>query len=283
MVKVDLHLHTTHSDGTLSPRQLVDLCASRGLKAIAISDHDSTEGIPEALAAATRHDVEIIRAIELSTDVPGAEIHMLGYFVNTDDHPFQDLLKKFRNGREDRGRKMVEKLNALGIDISWEQVERIADGASVGRPHIAQAMVERGYMKYKKDAFDQYLGRNGPAYVERMRLKPEDAVKVLVDNGALPVMAHPLYYERKDMTKLRTTVANLKDAGMVGLEVYYGEFSGEEVEMLKGLAQELGLVPCGGSDYHASGNPGEIQPGSAGPPMDSVEALRELKGTAQLS
>ena len=116
-----------------------------------------------------------------------------------------------------------------------------------------------------------------------MRLEPEDAVKVLVDNGALPVMAHPLYYERKDMTKLRTMVANLKDAGMVGLEVYYGEFSGEEVEMLKGLAQELGLVPCGGSDYHASGNPGEVQPGSAGPPMDSVEALRELKGTAQLS
>lgn len=283
MIHIDLHLHTTHSDGTLSPTQLVDLCASRGLKVLAISDHDSTTGIPEATTAATRHDIEIIKAIELSTDVPGSEIHMLGYFVNTEDASFQDLLTQFRAGREDRGRKMVEKLNGLGIEISWEQVDRIADGASVGRPHIAQAMVERGYMKYKKDAFDQYLGRNGPAYVERMRLEPEDAVKVLVDNGALPVMAHPLYYERKDMTKLRTMVANLKDAGMVGLEVYYGEFSGEEVEMLKGLAQELGLVPCGGSDYHASGNPGEVQPGSAGPPMDSVEALRELKGTAQLS
>jgi hypothetical protein len=276
--EVDLHLHTTYSDGTLTPTELVDLCASKGLKVIAISDHDSTEGISEALDAAARHDIEIVKAIELSTDVPGSEIHMLGYFIDTDDLSFQDLLKIFRAGREDRGRKMVEKLNELGVDISWEQVERIADGASVGRPHVAQALVERGYVQYKKEAFDRYLGRNGLAYVERMRLEPEQAVQVLLDNGALPVMAHPLYYERKDIDKLKTTVSNLKEAGMVGLEVFYGEFSDDEVAMLEGIAKQYDLIPCGGSDYHASGNPGEAQPGTAGPPMSTVETLRKLKG-----
>lgn len=283
MHEIDLHLHTTYSDGTLTPTELVDLCASQGLKSIAISDHDSTEGIPEALVAAARHDIEIVKAIELSTDVPGSEIHMLGYFIDTDDVSFQVLLKKFRAGREDRGRKMVEKLNDLGVDISWEQVERIADGASVGRPHVAQALIERGYVEYKKEAFDQYIGRSGPAYVERMRLEPEEAVQVLLDNGALPVMAHPLYYERKDIEKLESTVASLKEAGMVGLEVFYGEFSDDEVEMLKRIAEQYDLIPCGGSDYHASGNPGEVQPGTAGPPTSTIEALRELKGIPQRS
>jgi len=208
---------------------------------------------------------------------------MLGYFVNTGDPQFQSLLKKFRAGREDRGRRMVEKLNDLGVDISWEQVERIAAGASVGRPHIAQALVERGYVKYKKDAFDEYLGRNCAAYVERMRLEPEEAVQVLIENGALPVMAHPLYYERRNIEKLEGTIASLKEAGLLGLEVYYGEFSGDEVEMLKGIAKKFDLIPCGGSDYHASGNPGEIQPGTAGPPESTIETLRGLRRDPQPS
>ena len=203
MHEVDLHLHTTHSDGTLSPTELVDLCARNGLKVIAISDHDSTEGVAEAQAAAVRHGIEVIPAIELSTDVPDNEIHMLGYFIDTEDTGFQDLLREFRAGREDRGRKMVERLAGIGLEITWEEVERIADGAAVGRPHIAQAMIERGYVSEWQEAFDKYIGRTGPAYVERTRLEPEEAIRVLLDNGALPVMAHPLYYEREDTQKLR--------------------------------------------------------------------------------
>ena len=260
MHEVDLHLHTTHSDGTLSPTELVDLCAQNGLKVIAISDHDSTEGVAEAQVAAIKHGIEIIPAIELSTDVPDNEIHMLGYFIDMDDADFQDLLREFRAGREDRGRKMVERLADLGMDITWEEVEHIADGGAVGRPHIAQAMIERGYVSVWQEAFDKYIGRTGPAYVERTRLEPEDAVRVLLDNGALPVMAHPLYYEREDTQKLRNLVASLKEAGMIGLEVHYGEFSESEIDMLANIAAELDLVPCGGSDYHASGKPGESHP-----------------------
>ena len=275
--QVDLHLHTTHSDGTLNPTELVDLCAGNGLRVIAISDHDSTEGVAEAQDAAVRHGIEVIPAIELSTDVPDNEIHMLGYFVDMEDTGFQDLLRSFRAGREDRGREMVERLCKLGLEIAWEEVERIADGAAVGRPHIAQAMIERGYVSEWQEAFERYIGRTGPAYVERTRLEPEEAVQVLLDNGALPVMAHPLYYEREDTQILRGIVSQLKDAGMVGLEVHYGEFSGEEIQMLANIAAELDLIPCGGSDYHASGKPGEIIPGEAGPPMSVVESLRARK------
>ncbi len=277
MHQVDLHLHTTHSDGTLSPTELVDLCAGNGLRVIAISDHDSTEGVAEAQDAAVRHGIEIIPAIELSTDVPDNEIHMLGYFVDIEDTGFQDLLRSFRAGREDRGKEMVERLCKLGLEITWEEVERIADGAAVGRPHIAQAMIEHGYVSEWQEAFDRYIGRTGPAYVERTRLEPEDAVQVLLDNGALPVMAHPLYYEREDTQILRRIVSQLKDAGMVGLEVHYGEFSDGEIHMLANIAAEFDLVPCGGSDYHASGKPGEIIPGEAGPPMSVVESLRARK------
>lgn len=283
MHEVDLHLHTTYSDGTLSPTELVDLCAQKGLKVIAISDHDSTEGVAEARSAATKHGIEIIPAIELSTDVPDNEIHMLGYFVDIEDTGFQDLLREFRAGREDRGRQMVERLRQLGMEITWEEVELIADGAAVGRPHIAQAMIDRGYVSEWQEAFERYIGRTGPAYVERTRLEPEEAVQVLLENGALPVMAHPLYYEREDTQKLRRVVASLKEAGMIGLEVHYGEFSESEIDMLANIAAELDLVPCGGSDYHASGKPGEIIPGEAGPPMSTVDALREKKGLARVS
>ena len=280
--EVDLHLHTTHSDGTLTPTELVDLCARKGLKVIAISDHDSTEGVAEAQVAAIPHGIEVIPAIELSTDVPDNEIHMLGYFIDTDDARFQNLLKEFRAGREDRARKMVERLAGLGMEITWDEVERVADGAAVGRPHIAQAMIERGYVSEWQEAFEKYIGRTGPAYVERTRLEPQEAIQVLLDNGALPVMAHPLYYEREDTRKLKNVVASLKEAGMIGLEVHYGEFSQSEIQMLVNIAAELDLVPCGGSDYHASGKPGEIIPGEAGPPMSTVQSLREKKGKVEV-
>jgi predicted metal-dependent phosphoesterase TrpH len=282
MFEVDLHLHTTHSDGTLDPAELVDLCASRGLRVIAISDHDSTEGLPEALAAARSHtNLTVIPAIELSTDIPGAEIHILGYYVNFEDPELQEVLREFRRGREGRGRAMVEKLNEMGLNISWDRVREISDGGAIGRPHIAQALVEAGYVEYPKEAFDRYLGRDGPAYAARSKLTPDDAIKLLISNGALPVMAHPTYSESKsdrgDVPSLRETVSDLKRGGLVGMEVFYGDYTPDQVSYLGGIAAELGLVPCGGSDYHASGNPGEPQPGTVGPPMSTVEQLAEIK------
>lgn len=268
---VDLHLHTTASDGRLSPTELIHLLASQGLKQVAISDHDTTEGLAEAFAAAEEFpDMRIIPAIELSTDIPGDEVHMLGYFLRHEDEELQKILREFRMGRLERGRMMVEKLATLGINIEWERVQEIAGEGSVGRPHIALAMVEKGYCKEPKDAFPEYLGRNGSAYVERSKMTPPEAVEMLIRFGAVPVLAHPAY-----LNDMETTIAELAEAGIVGLEVHYAQFSPETVQQLAGLADRYGLIPCGGSDYHGLGNEGEPLPGILGPPPETVGLLEE--------
>ncbi|MFP6636422.1 MAG: PHP domain-containing protein [Dehalococcoidia bacterium] len=268
---VDLHLHTTASDGRLSPTELIHLLASQGLKQVAISDHDTTEGLAEAFAAAEEFpDMRIIPAIELSTDIPGDEVHMLGYFLRHEDEELQKILREFRMGRLERGRMMVEKLATLGINIEWERVQEIAGEGSVGRPHIALAMVEKGYCKEPKDAFPEYLGRNGSAYVERSKMTPPEAVEMLIRFGAVPVLAHPAY-----LNDMETTIAELAEAGIVGLEVHYAQFSPETVQQLAGLADRYGLIPCGGSDYHGLGNEGEPLPGTLGPPSETVGLLEE--------
>ncbi len=277
-IEVDLHLHTRASDGTLTPRELVDLCAERGLRVIAVSDHDSTEGLDEACEAAARHSgLDLIPAIELSTDVPGSEIHLLGYYIDTSDAQFQATLTRFREGRYERGRLMAERLADLGYDVSWERVKEIAGDASIGRPHIASALVEAGYFEYPKEAFDTLIGRAGPAYVERMKLTPEEAIGILRRNGAVPVMAHPTYSQvksdRGDVQSLDETLSDLKGCGLEGVEVFYGDYTAEQVAYLESLADELDLIPCGGSDYHCSGNPGEPEPGTVGPPMKTVSML----------
>jgi predicted metal-dependent phosphoesterase TrpH len=277
-IDVDLHLHTRASDGTLTPTELVKLCAARGLEVIAISDHDSTEGLSEAFAAAeSETELRVIPAIELSTDVPGSEIHILGYFIDTSDEDFQKTLARFREGRFDRGRAMVRRLNSMGYDIEWSRVQQIAGDASIGRPHIASAMVEAGYFKYPNQVFDELIGRDGPAYVERMKLTPEDAIQMLRQNGAAPVMAHPTYSQikssRGEVQQLDATVRQMKKHGIVGIEVYYGDYTRDQVAHLERIADELDLIPCGGSDYHCSGNPGEPEPGSVGPPMETLSRL----------
>ena len=277
-IEVDLHLHTRASDGTLTPTELVNLCAERGLKVIAISDHDSTEGLAEACEAATRHEsLQILPAIELSTDIPGSEIHLLGYHLDTSDPDFQATLARFREGRYERGRLMVERINQLGYDISWERVRETAGDAAIGRPHIAAVMVEAGYFDYPRDVFDTLIGKEGPAYVERAKLTPEDAIGILRDNGAVPVLAHPTYSQvksdRGEVQSLEDTLRELKGCGLEGMEVFYGDYTREQVDYLHGLAKNLDLIPCGGSDYHCSGNPGEPTPGTVGPPMETVARL----------
>ena len=284
--EVDLHLHTNYSDGRLTPSQMVDLCANSGLRVISITDHDSTEGIPEAIKTASKYpQLSLIPGIELSTDVPGSEIHILGYYVNYQNAEFQTILQEFRKGRKKRVREMVDKLNGLGILISWDRVRELSGGGALGRPHIAQAMVEAGYIEYPRDAFDKYIGRNGPAYAERPKMTPGDAVRILVDNEALPVLAHPTYtiptFDKDNVNSLKEILWGLKTEGLVGMEVYYGDYTIDQVECLKSLADEIDLIPCGGSDYHASGNPGEPTPGSVGPSMDFLYELERLKSTSK--
>ena len=272
MAEVDLHLHTTFSDGRLTPNELIHLVASRGLKVVAITDHDSTESIVPSLEAAREFpQLTVIPGIELSTDIPGNEIHLLGYFIDYEDADFQRTLLRFRKTREERARKMVEKLASMGVHISWDRVVELSDGGAIGRPHIAQAMVERGYITYPQDAFPRYIGRNAPAYVEREKLTPSDAVRLVVGVGGLPVLAHP-----GDVSDLDQMAPELKEAGLVGMEVYYGKYPPRQVAELELMAKNLALIPCGGSDYHAFGTPGEAEPGSVGPPLQTFEALMAL-------
>ncbi len=268
----DLHLHTTASDGRLTPTQLIQLVAEKGLKGVAVTDHDSTEGLAEAYEAARAFpDLRVIPGIEFSTDVPGSEIHVLAYYIQYTDGRVQERLARFREGRVDRARKMVEKLRDLGVEIEWDRVQAIAGDGAVGRPHVALAMVEKGYIKEPREAFDTYIGRNGPAYAERVKLTPVEAVGLIRDWGGAAVVAHP-----SEIPDLDDTLDELKNAGLAGMEVYYAQYSGERIKELARIAADHGLLACGGSDYHASGNTGEPLPGTMGPPLETLDRLREM-------
>jgi predicted metal-dependent phosphoesterase TrpH len=279
-ITVDLHLHTTASDGRLTPTELVQLAASSGLQTISVSDHDTTAGLAEAQLAVDRiPGMRLIPGIELSCDVPGGEVHMLGYFMDIEDPGFQEVLVGFRQGRLARGEGMVHKLAEFGMHIEWQRVLEIAGDASIGRPHVAQALVEAGYFSEPGDAFREYLGRNGKAYVERSKLTPPDAVKLLNDVGGVAVFAHPWFERRGNEPEpeqsLIETVEELKAAGLHGMEVHYSMYDEATVDWLADVARAYDLIPCGGSDYHHSGNAREPVPGVNGPPMESVERLEE--------
>lgn len=270
--KVDLHLHTTVSDGRLTPSDLVKYTAEQGLEVIAVSDHDITDGLDEAYATAQEYPhMTIIPAIELSTDVPGDEVHMLGYFIDYEDNEFQAILNKFREGRLDRGELMVGKLAEYGMNIEWERVLEIAGEGSVGRPHVALALVEKGYFKEPKDAFDEYLCNGGLAYIERNKMTPVQGIQMLTKVGGAAVIAHPA-----QIVGLDDMLGELKEAGLAGIEVFYAGYSPDTISWLYEVSVKHNLVPCGGSDYHALGNTGEQVPGSMGPPMESVERLKRI-------
>jgi hypothetical protein len=269
-MKADLHIHTTASDGRLSPAQIVHRAAQLGLSVIAITDHDSVEGIEPALVAARAYpNLLVTPGVELNTDVPQGEIHILGYFIDYQDQSLGERLKGLRCSREERGRKMVAKLAQVGIHIDWERVLELAAGASVGRPHIAQAMLEQGYVPSLQEAFDRYIGRDGPAYVEREGLTPVEAVALVVGAEGLPVLAHPA-----GIGGLDSLIHELKQAGLVGLEVYYNGYTQVVISRLRDLARRHNLIPCGGSDYH--GIKAEDALGNVDVPPESVAQLVSL-------
>ena len=279
--EVDLHLHTTYSDGRLKPKELVRLCKQRGLKTISVTDHDTTFGLRESLKASKSVGIEFIPGTELGTDLGGEEIHVLGYFVNEEDLRLQAILKEIREDRLVRANKIVKKLSDYGVRVSWNRVLELAAGGSVGRPHIAYALVELGYVQNPKDAFDNLIGVAGPGFVPRSLMSPVEAVELLTNNGSLPVLAHPLMSKaksgRKDINGLDDLIAALKKVGLIGIEVHYGDYSIDQKRNLNCIAQKFGLVPCGGSDYHAAGNPVETEPGDMGPTLESVENLKKIK------
>lgn len=274
---VDLHVHTTASDGTDSPSEIVAKALAAGLKVIAITDHDSTEGVAEALVAARGTDLEVIPGIEVSTDVPHAEVHVLGYFVDVADEDLQRTLRLLRESRRGRARRMVDKLAELGVEIDWERVKELAGAGAVGRPHVAQAMVEKGYVAKTAEAFDRYIGRNGPAYVERYKLTPAEAVQLIRRAKGLPALAHPVVAGAAEQLgaelDLDALLAELKQAGLAAIECYYTGYPPEITDALLAKAHALDLVPTGGSDYHGSNLVGPVL-GGVYVPLESVAELR---------
>ena len=274
---IDLHLHTLASDGRLTPTELVQMVAKNGLKTISITDHDSTEGLAEAHEAVKEFpDLRIIPGIEMSADIPGDEVHVLGYFLDYHNEEFQATLSEFRRGRVDRAKVMVEKLQDLGKPVDWERVQDFAGDGTVGRPHIALAMVEAGYFKEPKEAFDEYLGNNGLAYFDRPKLAPAAGVEMIKKVGGVPVLAHPTF-----MNDMEAGISNLKKVGLVGMEVYYAQYDDDTVRHLARLAKEYDLIPCGGSDYHGLGNSGEPLPGTLGPPEETIKLLEDAAEKAK--
>jgi len=271
-VNVDLHIHSTASDGKFSPGAVVRKAVSRGLSAIALTDHDSIDGIYEALETARAFpQIKVIPGVEISTDMPDGEAHVLGYFIDFENEELKATLERFRNSRVNRAQKMVEKLRDMGVRIDWERVREIAGDGSVGRPHVAEAMLEKGYIGAVKDAFDGYIEHEGPAYVEREKITPVEAVELVVRAEGLPVLAHPFTLKSPE-----SLIAELKSAGLKGIEAYYGEYSADDVKKLVSLADRHGLIKTGGSDYHGLDDHHEIKLGDADVPISSVEDLISL-------
>lgn len=271
--KVDLHLHTLVSDGRLTPTELVRKAHANGVRRLAITDHDATDGVAEALAEGERLGVQVIAGIELSADVPGSEVHVLGHFLEYQRPAFQEMLARFRDGRVDRARGMVEKLVVLGAPVSWERVRELAGEGSVGRPHIAQALLEASHVASIREAFDRYLGRQGPAYVERFKLTPAEAIRLIHSADGVAAVAHP-----RETPGTLDLIPELAAAGLDGIEVYYSrDYGPGSIDQLLALARHYDLAPTGGSDYH--GFPlGEAttitnEPGSVAIPPQIVDEL----------
>jgi len=270
--QVDLHIHSTASDGRLAPADIIKEAAGRGLTYIALTDHDTVDGIAPAQAAAQAFpQLKVIPGVEISTDIPQGEVHVLGYFIDYTDPELKSTLDRFRNSRLRRAQGMVAKLENLGIHIDWQRVQEIAGASSIGRPHIAQAMLEKGYISSFKQAFTEYLSRDGPAYVEREKMTPAEAVELIVKARGLAVLAHPL--TAGDPEVLTT---ELKAAGLVGIEAHYDGYSAEEINRLVGLARRHNLIATGGSDYHGLEPATETAIGGANVPIESAEQLIAL-------
>ncbi len=252
---VDLHLHSTRSDGTDPPHEVVALAAAAGLGAVALTDHDTLDGVAEARAAADRHGIRLIPGTELSVEWPTGTMHMLVYFLEPVSGPLQDRLEAIRQARAARNHRILERLAHHGIVIDHADVAAEAGGGVIGRPHIAALLVARGHVDDMTEAFDRWLARGRPGYVDRTRLGAHEAIGLARESGALPVIAHPhtLGVAADDY---RRAFEELAAAGLAGVESYYSEYEPSLRDHLAGLCARLGLIATGGSDYHGRYKPG---------------------------
>ncbi len=272
MSKIDLHVHTNASDGRYSPQEVVALAAQRKVNVLAIADHDTVGGLDAGVQAAQAFpQIKLIPAIELSSHAPGSEVHILGYFLRYNDPGLLSQLAVLRSSRENRVRAMVEKLRAMGLDISLERVQEIAGTGSLGRPHVAQALLEKGYVSSMQEVFTRYIGQGGPAYIDRHKLSPREAIALVLKSGGLPVLAHPT-----TVNDLEDNIDDMVRAGLAGMEVHYKDYDSSQRHELARLAKRYNLIATGGSDYHGLDESTEVMLGEAGVPPQAARDLFEL-------
>jgi predicted metal-dependent phosphoesterase TrpH len=258
---IDLHTHSTASDGSYPPAEVVRLAKEGGLVAMALTDHDTVDGLPEALAAGETYGVEVVPGVEISAQCPGGTMHIVGLFIEYHNGLLDERLAVLKQARIDRNPQIIKKLNDQGVKITMARVEEISGGGQVGRPHIARALMEAGYVRSIQEAFDTYLRMGGKAYVSKFRFPPDQALAMIREAKGIPVLAHPFTLNLGTAFALKNRLIELKDLGLAGLEVYYSEHTSEQEALYLKLARELDLLVSGGSDFHGQNKP-EITLGS---------------------
>lgn len=250
------------------------MALERGLAVIALTDHDTLGGVAEAQQAAVGTGLEVIAGVEVNSEGDWGDLHFLGYYVDPENGPLRERLQAMQNARVGRAHQMVERLREMGMPLEWEEVRALTGGDSVGRPHLARALLNRGYVATTQEAFDRFIGNDGPAYFPRLRLTPLEVIQAIIEAGGLPVLAHPAYCGAAAVERIPEFVGY----GLRGVEVYYPHHAPEEIEMLLGLCREYGLLVTGGSDFHGPGAEEGAPLGSVYVPLECVERLREAAG-----
>ena len=270
-------MHSTASDGTTPPEDLPALAAEAGLSAIALTDHDTTAGLAGCAEAAAKIGLRFVPGIELSADPgkPSGTMHVLGYGVREPAPDLAAITRQLHAARAERAPRIVDRLRELGVDITMDEVAEQADGASIGRPHIATVLVAKGYVKTVEDAFRRYIGQGGPAYFRKDRVAPADAIDAIHGAGGLAVLAHPIQLRYEDDAELNATVSRRVDAGLDGLEVWRPDHRGDLVAQYAALAARFDLITTGGSDFHGHRKPNPL--GIPRVPTDVLDAIDETR------
>lgn len=277
---VDLHSHSTASDGSETPTRLVELALEAGLRCLALTDHDTLGGLDEAIAAAAGTGLELIPGLELSLQYDRGGMHLIVLWLGPGTGPLQDRLAELRASRNERNARIADILTSIGLPITLEEIEEEAGGGSVGRPHIAAVMMARGYVPDIRTAFDLWLGAGRPAYVGRKRLDPADAITLARESGGVPVLAHPHTLGITTASEMADLLSDLKRAGLVGLEALYPAYHRHEREGYADLARRFGLLPSGGSDFHGTYKPGLLLGSGYGDLVVPAQICEELRRNA---
>jgi predicted metal-dependent phosphoesterase TrpH len=276
MPGIDLHTHSDRSDGTFTPSEVVRHAAERGLDVVALTDHDTTAGIEEALAAGRELGVEVVPGVEFSAEHLGTSVHVLCYWMDVEDASLQEELGRLRDDRFRRGELMVSKLRELGFDVSFDRVREIAQGGNIVRPHVAQAMVEAGIVASEEEAFDRWIADGRPAHVPKHALAPIDALRLIREAGGLCVLAHPgMWGDQSEVPE--DLIEAMAGAGMAGLEVDHTDHDPEQRARYRALADRFGVIATGGSDCHGTRYE-PIRLGTSRCAPEAFAALRELAG-----